>query len=237
MKLSVLIPCCNEEKNIPRFATELWPVLVGTGFDFEVILVDDGSKDSTLAEAAKLPQPQVRVVKHDTNKGLGAAIRSGIDASSGDLLIPLDADLTFHPTLIPALLRALSEHPTVDFVIGSPALGGYGEEIPGWRLWISKAANLLYGTLLGKPITSINQILRVYKTSQLKALPLEAVGFDINAEILFKLVFSGKTFVEIPAVLTQRIYGTSKLNYGREIRRHVVLLGKIISWKLFGFSV
>lgn len=235
MKLSVVVPCCNEEQNVPRFATELWPFLEQSGLDFEVVIVDDGSKDATVAEVEKLNKPQIKLVRHEVNRGLGAAVRTGINAASGDLLIILDADLTFHPKLIQNLLDARQKHPEADFVIGSPNLGGYGKDIPAWRLWISKLANFVYQLLLGKQITSINQIFRLYKTEQLKQLSLTSVGFDINAEILFKLVFKGKSFTEVPAELTSRIYGVSKLNYVREIRRHIVLIMKIIKWKLFGF--
>mgnify|MGYP001585297750 CR=1 FL=1 len=235
MKLSVVIPCCNEEQNVPRFAGELWPVLENSGLDFEVVIVDDGSKDQTIQEVEKLNKPQIKLVKHEVNKGLGAALRTGINAATGELLIMLDADLTFHPKLIPNLLAARLNHPDADFVIGSPNLGGYGKDIPAWRLAISKFANFVYRVLLGKPITSINQIFRLYKTEQLKQLNLTSVGFDINAEILFKLVFKGNKFVEIPAELTNRLYGVSKLNYAREIRRHIALMAKIIKWKIFGF--
>jgi len=235
MKLSVVIPCCNEELNVPRYAVELWPVLEFLGVEFEVIVVDDGSKDKTAAEVNKIAKPQIRLVRHEVNKGLGAAMRTGLAAATGDRLIFLDGDLTFNPMLIPRLWQAMRERPEVDFVIGSPNLGGYGENIPTWRLLISKAANGVYRLLLGGPITSINQIFRLYKIEQLKQLPLAAVGFDINAEILFKLVFLGRKFIEVPTELTQRLHGVSKLNYAREMRRHLVLVIKILKWKWFGF--
>lgn len=235
MKLSVVIPCYNEEQNVPRFAEELWPILKGLGYDFEIIIVDDGSRDETVREIKKINKPEICLVRHDTNRGLGVAIRTGINASSGELLVVLDADLTFHPNLISRLLEERNVHPEADFIIGSPNLGGYGKDIPVWRLIISKVANGVYRVLLGREITSINQIFRLYKTEQLKGLKLEAVGFDINAEILFKLVFKGKNFIEVPAKLTNRLHGKSKLNYAREIRRHLILIFKIIKWKFFGF--
>lgn len=219
-----------------QFAIELWPVLERLNFDFEVVVVDDGSVDKTVEELKKINKPQLRLVVYSPHKGLGAAVRAGITASTGDYTVVLDSDFTFHPNLIPALLTALQANPQADFIIGSPNLGGYGENIPAWRMFVSKVANAVYRILLGKPITSINQIFRLYKTEELKDLSLEAIGFDINAEILFKLVFRGKKFIEVPAKLTSRIYGTSKLNYVREIRRHFILILKIIKWKLFGYG-
>ncbi|MDO8584857.1 MAG: glycosyltransferase family 2 protein [bacterium] len=235
MKLSVIIPCFNEEENVRRFAPELLPVLDVLGMDSEVVLVDDGSADGTAREIKNIHDARVRLVAHEKNQGLSAAMRTGIAGATGDLIVFLDSDLTFHPKLIPALLSALEAN-DVDFVIGSPKLGGYAKDIPAYRLFVSKMANLVYATLLGKPVTSINQILRLYKTPQLKELHLTSKGYEINAEILFKLVFKGRTFVEIPAELTARQFGVSKLNYAREFRRHAVLLLKIIWWKFFSRS-
>jgi dolichol-phosphate mannosyltransferase len=233
-KLSVVLPCYNEELNIPRLVPELWPVLESLNIDFEVVLVDDGSKDKTIEEINKIQKPQLRLVKHEVNKGIGMAMRTGINAVNADQVIFLDSDLTFHPKYIPDLLKASNLHPEADFIIGSPGLGGYDGDIQGWRLAISKIANLIYKVILGKPITSVNQIFRLYKAEQLKQLKLSSVGFDINAEILFKMVFGKRKFVEIPTELTVRIYGESKLNYTREIGRHMVLILKILKWKFFG---
>ena len=236
MKLSVVLPAFNEEENVPRIAPELLPILEKIAPDFEVIVVDDGSTDRTAEFIEKMNHPKIRLIKHGVNKGIAEAIRTGIRAASGEYLIFLDSDLTFHPNLIPRLFEALEKNPAVDFIIGSPALAKYGENIPGWRIFISKAANFVYSFLLGKPVTSVDQIFRLYKTGQLKELKLESGGFEICAEILFKLVFGGRTFVEVPAELTQRKYGVSKLNYAREIRRHFFLILKILKWKTRGLE-
>lgn len=231
MKLSVVIPCFNEEENVRRVAPELLPVLDGLPMESEVVLVDDGSTDGTAREIKNIRDPRVRLVAHEKNQGLSAAMRTGIAAASGDLIVFLDSDFTFHPKLIPQLISAFEAN-HVDFVIGSPKLGGYAKDIPAYRLMVSKVANVVYALLLGKRATSINQIFRLYKAPALKALRLTSKGYEINAEILFKLVFAGKTFVEIPAELTVRKFGVSKLRYGREFRRHAVLLMKIVAWKL-----
>ncbi|MDP3729519.1 MAG: glycosyltransferase family 2 protein [bacterium] len=234
MKISIAIPCYNEEENVKRIVPELFPVMERMTNDFEVVLVDDGSKDSTVAEIEKIKRPQIRLVKHGVNKGIAQAIRTCIDAVHGDVVIFLDADFTFHPNLIPSLVDTFKQHPEVDFVIGSSHLGGYDKDVPLYRIIISNIAGKVFRFLLGKPITAATQIFRIYKVPQLKELTLTSGGYDIIVEILFKLVFRGRKFIEIPAVLTTRKHGVSRMNYFKEISRASLLICKVIKWKYFG---
>lgn len=235
-KLSVILPCLNEEKNIRRISTELLPILKELKEDFEIIAVDDGSTDNSEKEIIKIGDPHIKLIKHPKNLGLGHAIRTGINNAKGDLLVTLDTDFTFSPKFIPLLLENLKKKPNIDFIIGSPALGGHEKNIHSLRVIVSKMANKTYSFLLGRKATAITSIFRLYKTEQLKNLSLESKGFEIVAEILFKLVFSGRKFFEVPVPLTQRIYGVSHLNYRREIIRHFFLILKILKWKIFGFA-
>lgn len=234
-KLSVILPCFNEEENIRRIPAELLPVLKSLGEDFEIIVVDDGSNDNSAEEILKIKKPCIKLIKHPKNLGLGFVLRTGIDNATGELLVTLDADFTFSPKFIPLLLENMKKNPEVDFIIGSPVLGSYGKDIGFLRIAISKLANKIYSFLLGRKIAAITPIFRLYKTEQLKSLSLQSRGFEINVEILFKLVFSGRKFLEAPVPLTKRIYGVSHLNYPKEIIRHLFLMLKIIKWKIFGF--
>ncbi|MDP3762770.1 MAG: glycosyltransferase family 2 protein, partial [bacterium] len=195
MKLSVVLPAFNEEENVPRIEPELLPVLEKIAPDWEVIVVDDGSRDKTALLVEKMNHPKIRLIKHGVNKGIAEALKTGLAAAAGEYIVFLDSDFTFHPSLIPRLFEAFEKNPGVDFIIGSPALAKYGENVPGWRIFISKAANFVYSFLLGRRVTSVNQIFRLYKTWQLKEWKLESGGFEIFAEILFKLVFRGRKFV------------------------------------------
>lgn len=235
-KLTILIPCFNEEENIGRIPAELMPVLEGLEEDFEIVIVDDGSTDNSEQAVLKIGEPRIKLIKHPKNLGLGCAVRSGINNAQGELLIALDADFTFSPKYIPLLLETMEKNPEADFIIGSSVLGGYGEDIGFFRVVVSKLANKIYSFLLGQKGTSVNQIFRLYKAEQLKSLSLESKGFDIDAEILFKLVFSGRKFIAVPVPLTKRIYGVSHLNYKKEIIRHLFLILKILKWKVFGFK-
>src|SRR3989344_1730442 len=172
-QLSVIIPAYNEEENVKLLPQELLPYLDQLGLDYEIIVVDDGSKDNTVGNLRMLNIPKLRIVEHGVNKGIGAALRTGIAHSGGELTVMLDSDMTFHPRYIKDLLLRYQPG-DVDFVIGSPKMAGYSEEIPWYRLLITKTSGFVYSIVLGKRITAPTGIFRLYKTADLKTLPLES---------------------------------------------------------------
>lgn len=236
MKLTVVLPCYNEEENIARIPEVLMPELSALGCEYEILLIDDGSTDKSVSAARSLSIPQLRIISHEKNKGIGAAVKTAIREAGGDLLVILDTDFTFHPRYIKDLLGRYGKG-DVDFVIGSPRLASFGKDIQKYRVFISVAANMVYSALLGKKVTAISPIFRLYKTSQLKELKIETDGFDISVEILFRLVLAGKRFAEVPAPLGMRQFGVSKLNYKKEIIRHLILVRKIFVWRIKDFVV
>jgi dolichol-phosphate mannosyltransferase len=228
--ISIIFPAYNEAENLRRFPAEVFPVFDGLGEEYEVIIVDDGSTDET-AEIAKSLGSRVRLVQHDRNRGLGAAIRTGVKEARGDLVITMDSDLTFAPKDVPRLLERYRKG-DVDVVSGSPKLAGYGKDIPSYRVLVGKISTLIYSTVFGRWLTAVSPIFRLYKRDDLLDIPLAATGFDINAEILFHLVRRGKRVAEIPAMLAQRIYGESKLNYKKEMKRHLRLVWRMLKMRM-----
>src|SRR5436190_130055 len=136
--ISFVFPAYNEAENLRRFPAEVFPVFRALGKPFEVVIVDDGSKDDTQAVARGLQEtePAVRVVPHERNMGLGAAVKTGIREARGDLIVTLDSDLTFAPALVQQLL-ARFERGDVDVVSGSPKLAGFDKNIPAYRVAMS----------------------------------------------------------------------------------------------------
>lgn len=230
--ITFAFPAFNEAENLKRFPAEVVPVFNALGEPYEILVVDDGSTDATADTARALGAP-VRFVQHDRNRGLGAAIRTAIKEAKGDLLVTMDTDLTFAPSLVPVLLERFRKG-DVDVVCGSPKLAGYGKDIPSYRLFVSHVASLVYRVVLGAKLSTVTPIFRLYKREQLLSLPLQATGFDINAEILFYLVRDGRRIAEVPAALTQRIHGESKLEYRKEMKRHLRLLKRMVALRLKG---
>jgi dolichol-phosphate mannosyltransferase len=228
--ISIIFPAYNEAENLKRFPAEVVPEFEALGEPYEIIVVDDGStKDETNAVARSLGGP-VRVLTHEVNQGLGAAIRTGIREAKGDLIVTMDTDLTFAPRYVKDLLDRFRQG-DVDVVSGSPKLAGYGKDIPSYRIFISKIANLVYQLLFGARVTAVSPIFRLYKREQLLTLPLQTTRFDINAEILFFLIRDGRRVAEIPVPLTQRIHGESNLDYRKEMIRHLKLIWRILKMR------
>lgn len=233
--ISFIFPCFNEAENLKRIPDEVIPVFDALGVPYEIIVVDDGSSDQT-AEVARSLGGSVRLVEHEKNQGLGAAVRTGIREAKGDLVVTYDSDHTFAPTLVKNLL-ARYDQGDVDFVSGSPKLAGYGKDIPSYRIFISHLATLVYKVVVGADVTAVSPIFRLYRREQLAELPLTSTGFDINAEILFHLVRRGRRVAEIPTPLTVRIHGESKLDYRKEMKRHAKLILRMIGMRLRGNNV
>lgn len=230
--LSIIIPCYNEEENLKTYEKELFPHLNKLNKKYEVVLVNDGSKDKTLSEMEKLKEKykNIKIVNYSPNGGLGYAVKQGIKAAEGNLVVTLDSDLTFHPNLISNLLERYNKG-DVDCVIGSPTLAGYDKSVPLYRIFLSKSANMLYWIILGKKITAVSPIFRLYKTEKIKNLDIESNKFEINSEILFKLLKNKCKVAEIPAALTVRKHGVSKLDNKKEIINHLKLMAKMLIWK------
>lgn len=231
MRLSVVLPAYNEVENVRRFPTELLPHLNALDIPYEIIVVDDGSNDGTGAAAEALGIPQLNLIRHERNRGIGAAVKTAIAHAQGELTVMLDSDLTFNPANIRDLL-ARFERGGVDFVIGSPKIAGFGKDIQWYRRVITACATVVYSSLFGRRITAVSPIFRLYRTADLKALSLETDNFDITVEILFKLILAGKRYAEVGAPLSVRKFGVSKLNYRKEIRNHLRLVRKIVKWRL-----
>jgi len=227
--LTVLIPCLNEEGNVPRLASELLPALEALDLSWEAVLVDDGSTDGTAQALSRLTRAdaRLRVLSHPSNRGLGAALRTGLAAAAGEWTVVLDADLTFPPTAV-AVLLAEQRRTGADCVSGSPLLGAYAG-VPWTRALPSRTLNLCYQLLFDRRLTSWTPLFRLYRTDLLRGLPLRSDGFEISAEILALLVRRGAKVAEVPASLGVRTWGASKLRRLRELGRHARLVGRLLA--------
>jgi len=232
--ISIVIPLYNEEENAALYPEKLFPIveLIAKQYneDCEFVLVDDGSQDATLEVLHGLQKNQtnVIVVPHGVNKGMGAAVKTGFAHSSGNLIITMDSDLTYRPDDIDKLLAAYTETGD-DCISASPYRGkDLANEITSpFRFFISKSVNFLYKILLRNDITCVSAIFRLYKKEALEGMTFESNNFEIDAEIISKLILNGKTVKEIGVKLYVREFGESKLYVKKEVINNLKILSKI----------
>jgi dolichol-phosphate mannosyltransferase len=228
LRLSVVVPCFNEEANVRQLRERLFPVLLALPRAWsavEVVLVDDGSGDDTWREMqalAALPQVAltVRPIRHAANAGLGAALRTGLGGCTGDVIVTTDSDATYRFEEIPAILCLLAE--SVDIVTASPYHpGGSIENVPGHRLVLSRGASLLYRVLVDPDIHTWTALFRVYRRHVIESVPFAATGFLAGTELLVNALAAGYRVVEYPTVLRSRVLGTSKAKLARTVLAHL----------------
>jgi|AP12_2_1047962.scaffolds.fasta_scaffold11809_2 dolichol-phosphate mannosyltransferase len=203
--VSVVIPAHNEAPTIAevvRACAENTPDLV------EVIVVDDGSTDATSELAAAAGADVLRL---EQNRGKGFALQRGIDRAQGDILLFIDADGQDDPTEIPLLIAAF--RPGIDIVLGSRFIGHFR---PGaiTRLnyygtrFITGSVNALFGIHVTDPLAGF----RAVRTSVFDTIRLEAKGYDIEVDVLLRVVKNGGGVAEVPASRSARPHGTSGLS-------------------------
>jgi glycosyltransferase involved in cell wall biosynthesis len=203
--VSVVIPAYNEESQITRTldAVTAYLATIEDRFRWEVIVVDDGSIDNTLAVAQSFAKDHtnVRVAPHPANFNLGQALRYGFSLSRGDYIVTLDADLSYSPDHIERLLDTISTT-EAKIVIASPYTeGGRVTNVPGVRLFASRSANRLLSMMAKGDLTTVTGMVRAYDAVFLRRLDLKAMDVEINAEIIYKAQLMRASITEIPAHL------------------------------------
>lgn len=238
--ISIIIPIYNEQEMLKQYETDFFPVveaLSKKGYgDFEVVLVDDCSSDASWHSINEIinTRKDCSAIRHERNRGMGGALKTGILSSHGEMLVFLDADLTFRPEDISVLLDEYERSP-VDCVSGSPYLRpDLMEDVQKSRMILSKCVNILYRVLLGRQVTSISPIFRLYRKSVFDQISLSSENFEINAEILSKMIFKGMSISEVPVALHERRFGKSKARLAKSIQNHVTILDKIFIVKYLG---
>lgn len=237
--ISIVIPCYNEADNAPTVERDLLPVArsLATDGPVEIVFVDDGSSDGTLVAFEALcarhagPDLLLRVVPHDRNRGLGAAIRTGLRAAHGDVLVTTDCDATYRFHEIPKLLARLT--PDVDIVTASPYHPeGHVENVPQHRLVLSKGSSALYRVLVDWRVHCYTALFRAYRRRVLQTARLSSDGFLAGTEILVNAMLAGHRVVEHPCTLHSRVMGTSKAKLVRTIKAHLRFQARLLAVRL-----
>lgn len=228
--LSVILPCYNEAENIDTLADTLFTQLDAlTDYRYEVVFVDDGSTDGTWPLLNKFysETTSVQLIRHPKNRGLGAAMRSGFQAATGDVLLTTDSDASYPFSEIPYLLNCLS--PDVSMVTASPYHPqGAVQQVSPHRLALSRGCSLAYRVLLNSSIYTFTSLFRAYRRPLIDQLPFESDDFLACAELLIRALMNGHRVIEYPCELRTRVHGVSKIRMAQTIASHIRMQSRIL---------
>ncbi|MCC7519741.1 MAG: glycosyltransferase family 2 protein [Verrucomicrobiae bacterium] len=230
--LSVVVPCYNEADGIAQLRERLLPVLdriAAAGREVDLLLVDDGSRDDTYARLCTAfgSRLRTRVVRHERNLNLGAAIRTGISETKGEWIANLDSDCTYDPALLEPMLEEMEKG--ADLVTVSPYHPeGRVEGVPAYRMFLSRSLTAMYRLILRKRIYTFTALARVYRRAAVSRIASPAFDFTCVAEMMLKALKQDLRVAETPAVLTVRRFGESKMKTARVIRAHLRLIARLL---------
>jgi len=201
-EISLFFPAFNEEKNILTAVRKAGDVLKAITSRYEIIIVDDGSRDRTgqIADSLAADDPHVSVVHHQSNQGYGAALWSGIQAAKYDWVFFSDADLQFNLEEISKLLQYIQEYKVV---IGyrSPRKDSF------LRIMNGKGWNFLVRLFFGLKVRDVDCAFKLFDRRLLARLPLQTRGATMSAELMICLMRLGVKWKEVPVTHLPRLAG------------------------------
>jgi glycosyltransferase involved in cell wall biosynthesis len=220
--ISVFFPCYNDARTIRGLVRDARDVLSTLTADFEIIVVNDGSKDDSAAVLAALEHeiPELTVVTHPVNRGYGAALRSGFAQAAKDLVFYTDGDGQYDVKELPIMTMLMSDD--VDFVNGIKMT----RQDPAYRVFVGNLHKFVNRWMLWLPITDVDCDYRLIRRSIVSKLSLESSSGSICAELVKKAERAGAAFREVSVHHRARQFGSSQFfTIGKILKTYLDLAG------------
>jgi dolichol-phosphate mannosyltransferase len=234
LKLSVVIPAHNEEKNLPKTLNDLRAAIHAAGIPHEIIIVNDNSRDGTaeVIRSFMAEDPTIRLVERTPPNGFGRAIRSGIEHVTGDVVVIYMADSSDHPADTIAYYRKIEEG--YDCVFGSRFIrGSQVLDYPRLKLVVNRIVNKCMQWLFRCPFNDLTNAFKAYRTCVLRECgPFRACHFNITIEMSLGALVRKYNITQIPISWTGRTWGSSNLHLKEMGRRYLSTLIKILAEKV-----
>ena len=209
MKLSLVVPCYNEAENVAAFQDAVIQAFDGCGYDYEIVFVNDGSRDATLHQLKKLHAAQkcpVKVVSFARNFGKDAGIYAGLEHASGEMMCVIDADLQQRPEIVRDMVRILDEKPECDMVAAYQDRRGEGKVLSFFKKSFYAVINRLSSVKLRPDASDFRTFRRSVAESILQLQECHRFSKGIFAWVGFETEF-------IPYTACERNAGTTKWNF------------------------
>lgn len=209
MKLSLVVPCYNEAENVEAFQAAVITAFDGCGYDYEVVFVDDGSRDATLHNLRKIYQAQkcpVKVISFSRNFGKEAGIYAGMQHASGEYISLIDADLQQRPEIVRDMVRILEEKPEYDVVAAYQDRRGEGKVLSFFKQSFYAVINKLSNVKLQSDASDFRTFRRSVRDSILDLSEYHRFSKGIFAWVGYNTCF-------IPYTACERHAGTTKWSF------------------------
>ena len=217
MKLSMIVPCYNEAENVQAFQDAVITAFDGCGYDYELIFVNDGSRDATLHNLKKIHAAQkcpVKVISFSRNFGKEAGLYAGLSHASGDYIGLIDADLQQRPEIVRDMVKILDENPDTDVVAAYQDRRGEGKVLSFFKKSFYATINKLSKVTLQPDASDFRTFRRSVRDSMLEMTEYHRFSKGIFAWVGYNTMF-------IPYTACERHSGTSKWNF----------------WKLLNYAI
>ncbi len=211
-KISVLIPCYNEENTISQVIIKVEKSLLNLNIDYEIVVVDDYSSDNSSKKLLELKnEKKIKLYTHNENLGKGAAIATGLKHITGEIILIQDADLEYDPEDYKKLLLPFDEA-NADVVYGSRFLGGgkYVRIHFFWHYVANKILTLLCNMIANINLTDMETGYKLFRYEKIKDIIIKEKSFGFEPEITIKLAKKKSKFFEVPISYNGRSYNEGK---------------------------